>query len=123
MLSGSWGVSGKYSGPQMCCPVSLDTGVDVVPFADLGQTLDVVVGHVHPSCVANLSVDDHDLTVVAMGGVVEPGEGEGIEFHDFDALLADGFQVFLGQRFVVRQIAESVEQGTHFYAFLYLLGQ
>ena len=61
--------------------------------------------------------------MVAVGGVIEPGEGDGVELYNFNTLFANGFQVFLLQRPVVRQVAESIEKCAHFHTFFYLLGQ
>ena len=108
---------------QVADGVAVDAYVYVVPFAYLGQALDVVVGDVHAARVAYFPVDDHDLAVVAVGGVVEPGEGDGVELHDFDAAPADVLQVFLLERLVVRPVAERIEQGPHLHPFGSLLGQ
>jgi hypothetical protein len=55
--------------------------------------------------------------------VVYPGKADGVEFVDLDAVFVECLQVRLLQRLVVRVVAEAIEDGTHFYAFLPLLSE
>ena len=51
--------------------------VYVVPFTDFRQAVDVIVGNIHPARIADFSVDNHYLPVVAVHGMVDIGKGDG----------------------------------------------
>ena len=87
---------------------SVDAAVHVVPFADDGRSFYVIVGHVHTSCVGNLSVDDNDFAVVAGEHMVDPWEAQGIELIDLYTLGAQFLDVMFLQWLVVGGIAEGI---------------
>ena len=88
----------------------------VAPRSHLLRAVDVIVGHVHPSRIGYLSVDDHDLAVVAREHMVDPREAHRVEFVNLNAFLADGLQVFLFQRTVVGVVAKAIEQGANLHS-------
>ena len=108
---------------QVADGITFDTDVHIVPLANLGQAVQVIIGHVHAAGIACLPVDDHDFAVVAVHDVVDVGKGDGVELDDFDASLADGLEVLVAQRLVVRPVAEGVEHGAHFHSLGSFLGQ
>ena len=114
---------GQEDALQVAHGIAVDAHMYVVPGTYLGQSRDVVVGHVHAARVARPSVDDHNLAVVAVQGMVDVGESDGVELHQLDASGADGLDMLFFQRLAVRPVAEGVKQGTYFHAFLHLLGQ
>ena len=59
--------------------------VHVMPVAYSLDALDVIVSHVHSSCISNLSVDDHNLAMVARHNMVYPGETYRVKLDEVDA--------------------------------------
>ena len=114
---------GQENALQVSHGIAINTHVHVVPLSYLGQAGQVVVGYVHATRIARLSVDDNNFPVVSVQGVVDVGKGDGVEFHQFYASGPDGLDMLFAQRFVVRPVAESIEQSTYFHTFLYFLRQ
>ena len=52
----------------------------VVPFAHSFCAFDVVVGHIHATCIGYGAIDDHNFAVVACKDVIDPRESDGVEF-------------------------------------------
>ena len=100
-------------GLQFAHGVALHAGVQVVPAAKLGTARDVVVRHVHAAGIGHHAVDDYDLAVVAVQGVVDVGEAQGVEVVDLYALGFQAVEVPAAQRAVVGTVAEAVEQSPH----------
>ena len=94
---------------QLVDGTTLDAAMHVAPLAHLLGAVDIVVGHVHAAGVGYLSVDDHDLAVVAWPDVVDPREADGVELPDVDAVFAQRADVVLQQGLVVGVVAEAVE--------------
>ena len=46
--------------------IAINAAVHISPFAYLLSAVDVVVGHIHSARIGYLSVDDHNLAVVAV---------------------------------------------------------
>ena len=67
---------------------ALQTAMHVAPSSHLLGALDVVVGHVHSSCVGHVAVDDHNLAVVARPDMIDPRKADGVELIDVDAVVA-----------------------------------
>ena len=103
--------------------LALDTTVHITPRANHLCTLDVVVSHVHATRIGNLSVDNHNLTVVAVEEIVQPRELHGVELIDLDTALTNMLDMFFLQRLVVTGVTEAVEEGAHLNPFLYTFGK
>ena len=97
--------------------------VYVVPFTDFRQAVDVIVGNIHPARIADFSVDNHYLPVVAVHGMVDIGKGDGVELDEFDAACLYRLQMMFFQRLVIGPVAERIEHGTYLYTFFYLFCQ
>ena len=110
-------------GLELVNGTSLDAAMHVAPFADLGRSFYIIIGHVHAARVGNLSIDDHNLAMVAPEEVVGIGELHGVEFVELDALLAAKTYVFFLQGLIVRHVSEAVVKSPHLDTFLHLLGQ
>ncbi len=95
---------------------SLYAAVHVAPFSHLFRAVDIIVGHVHSARVGYASVDDDNLAVVAEEDVVDPWEAYRVELVDVDTGPSEAVDVLTAQRLVVRVVAETVEQGSHFHA-------
>ena len=108
---------------QIAYRISFYVHVYIVPFTDFGQTVDVIVGNVHSACITDFPVDDDNLAVVAVHGVVDIRKGDRVEFDNFDAACLYRLQMTLFQRLVVRPVTERIEHGTHFYTLFYLFRQ
>ena len=78
--------------------------------------MDVVVGYVHSSGIGNLSVDDDNLTVVAMEDVVDVWEMEWVENIELYATGTLIQNVLFLKRTVVARVSEGVVYGTYLYA-------
>ena len=61
--------------------------------------------------------------MVAWHDVVHPGEDDGVELHQLDALLAYGLDVSTLQRLVVAGVSESIKHGAHSHTLFHLLTQ
>ena len=74
---------------QIAYGIPLKMYVHIVPFTDFRQAIDIIIGYIHPSGVANLAVDDYDFPVVAMYGVVHPREIDRVELDNFNTPVTD----------------------------------
>lgn len=117
----------------MCCLVSLfqvcrkalqffhcrtfDAHVHVSPLTDLGQAVDIIIGNVHSSGVANLSVDDDNLLMVTAECVVDVRKTDRVEYPYVNSFVAEYLQVFFSQRAVVRHVSEGIEHGSDLDSF------
>ena len=108
---------------QVVDGIPFDARVHIPPGSDFGQTVDVIIGDIHSACISYFSVDNSNLPVVAVGGVVDVREGKWVELDNFDAPFTYFLEMFLFERLVVRPVAEGVEHSSHFNAFFYLFGQ
>ena len=97
--------------------------MDVAPFAKFLLAVDVIVCHVHAAGVSYATVDDHNLTVVAVHGFVNPRESQRVELVDFYPFLAQQTQMTLMQRTVVGTVAKAVEEDAHLDAGFHALGE
>ena len=108
---------------QVVDGATLNTTVQVAPFAHLFRTFYIIVGHVHASCITDVPVDNHNLAVIARPDVVDPREADGIILVDADAVVVERLDVVLAQRLVVGVVAEAVEEGAYLNAFAPFLAQ
>ena len=100
---------------------AFQSAVHVAPFTHLFCTYDVIVGHVHSTGIGNLSVDDYDFTMVTRPDMVDPGESDGVVFHDVDTVGPEFLEMMFLERLVVGVIAKAVEHGPDLDAFLAFL--
>ena len=110
-------------GLQFVDSIALNATMHIAPFAHLLRTFYIIVGYVHASCIGYLSVDNHNLTMIASEDVVDPRESDGGVFHNINAVLAEGLQMILLQGLVVGVVAKTVEHGAHLDTLLALLAQ
>ena len=61
--------------------------------------------------------------MVAMVGVIDPGELDGVELLNLNAQCTDSAQVTVLQRRIITRIAKAIEHGSHLNAFLGLLAK
>ena len=108
---------------QVVDGIPFDARVHIPPGSDFGQTVDVIIGDIHSARISHFSVNDGNLPVVAVGGVVDVREGKRIELDNFDAPFTYFLEMFLFERLVIRPVAEGIEHSPHFNAFFYLFGQ
>ena len=78
--------------------------VYVVPFTDFRQAVDVIVGNIHPARIADFSVDNHYLPVVAVHGMVDIGKGDGVELDEFDAACLYRLQMMFFNGWLLDQL-------------------
>ena len=110
-------------GLQLVDGRSFDAAVHVTPFTYLFGTDDIVVGDIHAPCIADASVDDNNLPVVTGPDMVHPGEADGVELIDLDAVGMQTLEVFLLQRLVVGVVAEAIEEASHLHPLAAFLTQ
>ena len=96
--------------------IALYAQMQVAPLAKLGFALDVVVGHIHAARIGHHAVNDDNLAMVAVEGMVNPGEPYGVELIDFDANVAQGVKVAMLERAIVGPVAPPIEDGAHLHA-------
>ena len=70
-----------------------------------------------------MPVNNHNLAMVAVQGMVDIGKTQGVEFVYLHAQRPAGVQMARAQRPVVRCVAETVEEHAHLDAFLHLARQ
>ena len=99
--------------------ISFYAHVHIVPLPDFRQSGDVIVGDVHATSISYFSINYYNLPVVTVHGMIDPREGNRVEFHDFNTSVTDCFQMMLFQWFAIRPVTESVEESTDFHTFLH----
>ena len=97
--------------------------VHVVPVTYARNAFNVIVCHIHATCIGYLAVDDHYLSVVARNDVVHPWKTNGVELHQLDAQGIDGVVHVCLDGLVVGGIAKGIVERTHFNAFCRFLCQ
>ena len=94
--------------------------VHISPRTYFLDTRDVVISHIHASCVRHSSVYHHNLAVVSRKNVIHPGEPDGVEQFNLDALLCQIAMLLLFHGLIVRHVAKIIIHDAHFHAFTYL---
>ena len=97
--------------------------MQVTPFAYHLCAIDVVVRHVHPSCIGNLSVYDNNLAVVTAPHMIDSRETDGVELMDFYAHGAYVLQMPFAEWTVVGVVAETIEERPYLDALFCLVAQ
>ena len=113
----------EEDGLQLVDGVAFDAAMHVAPFTHLFRTFNIIVGHIHAAGIGYLTVDDHNLAVVAAIDVVDPREADGGVLYDVDAVVAQRLEVVLLQRLVVGVVAKTVEHGPDLDTLLALFAQ
>ena len=102
---------------------ALDAAVHVSPLSHLLRAFDIIIGHVHASCIGHQAINNHNFAVVTMKHMVDPRKTHRVKFIDFNASCTDALEMPALERLVVGIVAKAVEQRTHLYTCCCPFGQ
>ena len=85
--------------------------------------MNVIIGHVHTARIDHLIVNDHNLAVVAMPGMIQIRKHDGVEHLHVDMAAFQLAQMAFPQRAVVAHVAEVIVNDPHLHPFARLLVQ
>ena len=80
---------------------TINAAVHVMPFAYYFCTIDIIVGNVHTSCIGNLSINDHDFTVITVEDGMYPWKLNRLVFIYFNAIGTYFLEMPFAQRLVI----------------------
>ena len=92
---------------------SLYTAVHIMPRPNFLCAINIVVCHVHTTCVGNLSVNNYYLAMITAPNMVDPWKTDGIKLVDLNAQRANLINIFTAHRTVIGSIPKAIKEQSH----------